>query len=191
MKYQICLGMLIISKIVKKFRRFYQTLFWPLERQARSAGVHIGGGNFIASRFWSTEPYLITIGNNCQITGGVRLFTHGGAGAVRKQYPKFDTFGKVRIGDYVYIGNNSLVMPGVTIGNNVLVAAGSVVTKSIPDNVVVGGNPAKYICSIEEYIERNIAYNTNTKGLNSKDKQAFLLSMSKDKFISKSYIKIV
>ena len=150
----------------------------------------LGGGNFIASRFWSTEPYLITIGNNCQITAGVKMFTHGGAGAARKQYPTFDTFGKVFIGDYVYLGNNTLVMPGVAIGNNVLVAAGSVVTKSIPDNVVVGGNPAKYICSIEEYIERNMAYNTNTKGYNSKEKKGCLLSMGEEKFISKAYIKI-
>lgn len=180
----------MILKIFKKLIELYRKMFWPLEKQARNVGVHIGGGNFIASRFWSTEPYLITIGNNCQITAGVKMFTHGGAGAARKQYPTFDTFGKVFIGDYVYLGNNTLVMPGVAIGNNVLVAAGSVVTKSIPDNVVVGGNPAKYICSIEEYIERNMSYNTNTKGYNSKDKRAFLLSLSEDKFLSKAYIKI-
>ena len=113
-------------------------------------GCQLGGGNFIDSRFWEpSEPYLIKIGNNCQITRGVLFFTHGGAGAVRKWYPKFDTFGKITIGDYVYIGCNSIVLPGVTVGNNVLIAAGSVVTKSIPDNVVVGGNPAKIICSIE------------------------------------------
>lgn len=60
----------------------------------------------------------------------------GGGGAVRSKYPKFDTFGKVVIGDWVYIGTNALIMPGVTIGNNVLVAAGSVVTKSVPPGVV-------------------------------------------------------
>ena len=46
-------------------------------------------------------------------------------------------------------------MPGVTVGDNVLIAAGSIVTKSIPSNVVVAGNPARFICSIEDYIERN------------------------------------
>ena len=51
----------------------------------------------------------------------------GGAKVARYKYPKFDVFGKVKIGNNVYIGNNALIMPGVSIGNNVLVAAGSVV----------------------------------------------------------------
>ena len=117
------------------------------------------------------------------------MFTHGGAGAVRKQYPKFDTFGQVTLGDYVYIGNNSLVMPGVTIGDNVLVAAGSVVTKSVPSNVVIGGNPASIICSLEEYINRNERYNTDSKGMNQKEKRDYLLSLPEDKFIKKAYLK--
>ena len=86
---------------------------------------------------------------------------------------------KIVIGDYVYIGNNSLIMPGVTIGDNVLVAAGSVVTKSVPSNVVVGGNPAKYICSIDEYIERNEQYNLNTKGMKMEEKKVLLTAAQK------------
>ena len=56
----------------------YKRFFWSLEKQARYAGVNLGKNNFIASRFWSSEPYLITIGDNNQITSGVKLFTHGG-----------------------------------------------------------------------------------------------------------------
>jgi len=88
----------------------------------------------------------------------------------------------------VYIGNNVMVMPGVTIGDNVLIAAGSVVTKSIPDNCVVGGNPARFICIIEDYIERNKLYNTESKGLNPMEKKSLLLSLSDDKFVRKSEI---
>lgn len=166
--------------------------FLPLEHQARIAGVIIGNDNFIASAFWmNAEPYLIEIGSKCQITDGVKIFTHGGAGAVRNVYPLFDTFGRVKIGDYVYIGSNSLIMPGVRIGNNVLIAAGSVITKSIPDNVVVGGNPAKYICSLEDYLSKNIEHNTNTKSLSFKKKKEFLLSMKEDKFIKKENIEIL
>lgn len=55
-------------------------------------------------------------------------------------------YGKpVVIGDNVWIGGNSVIVPGVTIENNVVVAAGSIVVNDIPDNVVVGGNPAKII----------------------------------------------
>lgn len=68
-----------------------------------------------------------------------------GGNVVRCQIPDFDIFGKITIGDWVYIGNNSLIMPGVTIDNNVLVASGSVVTKSVPAGVVVAGNPARII----------------------------------------------
>ena len=113
------------------------------------------------------------------------MFTHGGARAARSKYPKFDCFGKVVIGDYVYVGTNSLIMPGVTIGSNVLIAAGSVVTKSVPSNVVVGGNPAKILCSIDEYIERNQIYNLDSKGMSALDKKKLLLSLPNDKFIDK------
>lgn len=173
------------------FRRIislFKSIFWSLEKQARYAGVDLGRHNFIASRFWSTEPYLIKIGDYCQITAGVKIFTHGGAGAARRQYPKFDTFGKVLIGDYVYIGNNSLIMPGVSIGNNVLIAAGSVVTKSVPSDVVIGGNPARIICSLETYINRNIMYNTETKGLKSSEKKKVLLNLEEDKFMKKEIL---
>ncbi|MBQ2884546.1 MAG: acyltransferase [Alphaproteobacteria bacterium] len=169
-------------------KALYRRLFWSLERQAVEAGVKIGHDNFIASRFWSTEPYLITIGNHCQITAGVKLFTHGGGQVMRDEYPDFDCFGKINIGNYVYIGNNSLIMPGVEIGDNVLVAAGSVVTKSIPSGCVVAGNPARYVCSIQEYKERNLKYNTNSKGMNAADKKKLLESIEDDKFVKKNKI---
>lgn len=108
-----------------------------------------------------------------------------GGGSVRQKYPDFDLFGKVKIGDYVYIGTNALIMPGVTIGDNVLVAAGSVVTKSIPSNVVVGGNPAKILCSIEEYYERNKKYDLHSKRMNSKAKRELLLNLPQGRFIKK------
>lgn len=172
--------------ILRKLLIMTQRILWSKEKQAQKAGVHIGGENFIASRFWSSEPYLITIGSHCQITNGVKFFTHGGAGAIRKKNPNFDTFGKVVIGDYVYIGNNSLIMPGVTIGDNVLVAAGSVVTKSVPSNVVIGGNPARIICTIDQYIERNEQHNTDSKGFSREEKKKLLLSLPEEKFIKKS-----
>ena len=175
---------------MKRLKLLYKRLFWSLERQAKDAGVKMGKENFIASRFWSSEPYLLSIGSHCDITAGVKLFTHGGSRVLRYKYPKFDSFGKVTIGDYVYLGNNVLVMPGVAIGNHVLVAAGSVVTKSIPSDCVVAGNPAKYICSIQEYEEKNIKYNTNSKGMDAVSKKELLLSLGEEKFIKKSRLQL-
>lgn len=94
------------------------------------------------------------------------------------------------IGDYVYIGTGAFVMPGVTVGNNVLIAAGSVVTKSIPDNCVVAGNPAEFICTLDEYIERNLPFNLDSKGLSLSMKKRLLLSVDQSKFIRKKKITI-
>jgi len=175
----------MIKKVFGYFERI-RNRFISVEEQARRAGVTMGKNNMVSSRFWEfAEPFLIEVGSNCQITGGVKFLTHGGAGAVRHLSPKFDVFGKIVIGDYVYIGCNSLICPGVQIGNHVLIAAGSVVTRSIPNDVVVGGNPAKIICSIEDYYSRNVKYDLGTKGLSINDKKAFLNRLSDDKFLRK------
>lgn len=175
----------------------------PLVRQAEYAGVRLGSNNKVSSRFWcSAEPYLITIGSNCQITDDVKFFTHGGAHVVRNfsqkilppygqnGFTRFDLFGKVVVGDNVYIGNNAMVMPGVTIGSNVLVAAGSVVCKSVPDGVVIGGNPARILSTIEEYYNKNAPYNVNTKGLRIKKKRQILENLPDEKFVRKSQMKL-
>lgn len=76
-------------------------------------------------------------------------------------------------------------MPGVTIGRGALVAAGSIVTKSVPPNMVVAGNPAKIICSTKDYIEKNKDYNLNSYGLSFEDKRKMLKSLPDEKFIHK------
>lgn len=139
---------------------------------------------FGTKRIWSSEPYLITVGNNCQITD-CRLFTHGGGASIRRNHPDFDCFGKIKIGDYVYIGANAIVLPGVTIGDNSLIAAGSIVTKSVPANVVVAGNPAKIICTIDEYYERNKCYDLHCRNMKPAEKKEFLMSQPDKNMISK------
>lgn len=166
------------------FPRIYWKFFASPIKYARHIGVTIGENNFIGKDHWSSEPYLITVGNNCQLTD-CKIFTHGGGNCVRSIHPDFDLFGRVTIGDWVYIGTHSLIMPGVTIGNNVLVAAGSVVTKSIPADMVVGGNPAKIICTVKEYYERNKHWDLHTKGLAASDKKKVLQSLQPEMFVTK------
>lgn len=111
--------------------------------------------------------------------------THGGAHVARHVHPKFDIFGKIVIEDDAYIGSGSHIMPGVTIGKGSLVAAGSVVSKSIPSREMWGGVPAKFICTVDDYIERNLPYNLNSKGLSHDEKKEFLLKLDDSKFIKK------
>lgn len=171
----------ILRRILRLYLKQTDTVKW-----ARFIGVNVGEHTTIASSvIFSSEPYLITIGNYVQVTREVTFHTHGGGHVLRDLIPDFDCFGRIVVEDNVYIGSNSIILPGITIGKGSLVAAGSVVTKSVRPRTVVGGNPAKELCTIEDYFEKNKCYNTSTKGLNYEQKKALLLSMPAEKFISK------
>ena len=167
---------------------FLSRIFWRLqspEKQARHLGVTIGKNCLIATRNWSSEPYLITIGNHVQVTENVYFHTHGGGNVVRRSIPDFDCFGKIKIEDWAYIGSGSHILPGVTIGEGALVAAGSIVTKSVPANTIVGGNPAKILCTVDEYISRNFKFNVKTYGMTVDEKKKQLLNLEEKFFIKK------
>lgn len=163
---------------------FYKNFTSPL-KYARHLGVNIGNDCLIATRNWSSEPYLVTIGNHVQLTNNVSIHTHGGGNSIRQNHPDFDIFGKVVIQDWAYIGAYSQIMPGVTIGEGALVAAGSIVTKSVAPHTVVAGNPARVLCTTEDYYERNKTYSVGTKGLGYEEKKKVLQSLSEDFFIKK------
>lgn len=171
------------KKIIKAFWR----LFCTPEQEARHLGVKIGKNCLISTRLWSSEPYLITIGDHVQVTDNVSFHTHGGGNVIRRKYPDFDAFGRIVVEDWAYIGAYSHIMAGVTIGEGALVASGSVVTKSVPSGVVVGGNPAKIICTTDEFLERNLKYNIGHR-LKKSEKRFFLTRMDDSMFIKKSYL---
>ncbi|MCH1624283.1 sugar O-acetyltransferase [Fredinandcohnia quinoae] len=111
--------------------------------------MHVGENFYANFNCVFLDACEIRIGKNCFIAPGVHIYTatHPLNAEERisgKEYGK-----PVTIGDNVWIGGSSVINPGVTIGNNVVVASGSVVTKNVPDNVVVGGNPARIIKEIE------------------------------------------
>lgn len=103
---------------------------------------------------WGSEAYLISIGDNVTITQDVVFHTHdGGVFVLRDQFPGLNIFGRITIGNNVFIGSNVIIMPNTNIGNNVVIGSGSIVTKDIPDNSVAIGIPAKPIKNIEQYKE--------------------------------------
>ncbi len=171
--------------MINRILNLYRKTFWTPERYARHLGVKIGKDCNIQSISFGSEPYLVEIENHVQITLGTKIFTHGGGWVFRDQYPDLDYFGKVIIKDNVYIGNNTLILPGVTIGNDVIIGAGSVVTKSVPDGKIVAGNPARIVGETAEFVEKIKKYDVESKGMNNEDKKKFLLGLSNDKFIKK------
>ena len=172
---------LVYNGVVNAYLRKFDSVRW-----ARRIGVKVGEHTAISPEtHFPGEPYLVTIGSHVQVTRAVSFYTHGGGNVLRRQIPDFDCFGKIVIEDWAYIGSQSLIMPGVTIGEGAIVAAGSVVTKSVAPRTVIGGNPAKFICTIDEYLERNIKYNTKSKGMGSAKKKKYLMSLSEELFIKK------
>ena len=111
-------------------------------RILRWGGVKIGSNCFIGSdvSFDGIRPDLVEVGNNTLITSGCKILTHFFDHKDRDFY-----YGTVSIGSGVFIGMNTLIVNSITIGDNVIIAAGSVVTKDIPSNELWGGVPAKYI----------------------------------------------
>jgi len=112
--------------------------------------IHIGNnftGNFNITMLDIRE---IRIGDNVMIGPGTLITTvgHPLSAIARRKHMAFAK--PVEIGNDVWIGGNVTILPGVKIGNNVVIAAGAVVTKDVPDNCVVGGIPAKKIKDIEE-----------------------------------------
>lgn len=124
----------------------------------RKQGIEIGEGTVLFSgpthcNIDTQNPHLLTIGKNVQITHGVIMLTHDYSWSVIKgKYGEvYGGQAPLTIGDNVFIGMNAILLAGTTVGNNVVIGAGSVVKGDIPSDVVVAGNPAHVICSIEEY----------------------------------------
>lgn len=107
----------------------------------------------------SQNPYLLTIGKNDQITHGVVMLTHDYSWSVIK-----GRFGEVcggqfplTVGNNVFIGMNAVLLGGTIVGDDCVIGAGSVVKGVIPSGVVVAGNPARIICTIDEYHDKRRA----------------------------------
>lgn len=137
----------------------------------------------IHQNIFSSEPYLITIGDNTTISFDVVFCTHDGATRVLRNLASSEKekqtviYGKITVGKNCFIGCRSIILPGVNIGDNCIIGAGSIVTKNVPANTVVAGQPAKHICTIEEYKRKhskNFLYCVN---LNYNDKKNYLLSV--------------
>jgi len=126
----------------------------------RKQGVTIGAG----TKFYGisdivvdlSRPCLIEIGNNVAITRGVILLTHGYDWMVLRNlhHEIIASSGKITIEDNVFIGMRAIILKGVRIGENTIIGAGSVVTRDIPPNSVAAGNPARVICSLDEYYRK-------------------------------------
>ena len=142
---------------------------------ARGLGVRLKGAvHFygVNRAMFGSEPWLITLGDNVHITADVRFVTHdGGTLILRKNHPDLEWTAPIVVEDDVYIGVRATILPGVTIGRRSIVAAGAVVARDVPAGSVVGGVPARHICTIEEYEAKMLAKSLGLGHLAGADKE--------------------
>jgi len=109
--------------------------------------IHVGRNFYAGYNCTILDMAEVRIGDDCMIAPNVGIYTAGHS--VEPKNRNKSGYGiPITIGSNVWIGGHSVILPGVTIGDNSIVAAGSIVTKDVPANVVVAGNPARILKSI-------------------------------------------
>lgn len=151
----------MIKIIINKIKYLLATLTNKgFIRYLRGKGILIGNGcvfrNRNTIRVDVTRPSLVTIGNNVDFNMNFQLLTHDYATSVfiRKYSDFINSSGRVVIGNNVIFGTNVTVLKGVEIGDNCIIGAGSIVSKSIPANSVAVGQPARVVCTLDEFYAR-------------------------------------
>jgi maltose O-acetyltransferase len=122
-------------------------------KKLKNMGMTIGKNCKIIEgvKFDESHCWLITIGNNVSIAPNVRILAHDGSTKRKFGYTKI---GPVNIADNAGIGAEAIILLGVSIGEHSIIGAGSVVAKDVPPRVICSGNPAKVICSIDEFYKK-------------------------------------
>lgn len=157
----------MIKRIINKLKRMYFNHLSPREKAEylRDKVYHMGNNVQLFTNGIGTEPYLISIGDNVNVAAGVSFINHDvsifnvGRLVDPSAEQPLDKVGSIKLDDNCMIGAHSILMPGCSVGKNSIIAAGSVVTKAVPDNEVWGGHPAKFIMTTEEYKNKLIQLN--------------------------------
>lgn len=141
--------------LTKAKARFFRGGENVVNKFFRKHGVKIGENCLIYSNILTSDSYLIELKNNVCVSIDVKFVTHDFS--VKKVLPdKANLFGKIIVGNNCFIGERATLLYGVELADNIIVAAGSVVTKSFTEsNIIIGGNPAKKISTWEQFREKS------------------------------------
>lgn len=164
-------------KLKNLFKSLYIRISAP-NSVAKKLGVQFGMNCQFGTKEFGSEPNFIKIGDNFYSSSNVQFITHDGSVNVLRnlydEYKDIDYFSPIIIGNNVFIGFGVVILPGSRIGDNVIVGAGSIVKGNLKSNSVYAGSPVKYICSIEEYANKNKDKFINTRHLSSEDKKKYI-----------------
>lgn len=154
------------------------------DEYAIEKGVILGERAKLYTRMFGSEPYLIKLGDDVELTGGVSFVNHDGAVDVLinlfEDCQDIDLCKPIIIENNVFIGMNTMILPGSYIESDVIVGAGSIVRKRLESGFVYAGIPIKKICTIREYKEKNMICFDKTKRMSFIEKKAFYLNKYKE-----------
>jgi acetyltransferase-like isoleucine patch superfamily enzyme len=163
----------IKKKIIAKVLGLDFLYFKYNVNEARKIGVKVGRNcRFIGTNpdSFSTEPYLISIGNHVSMTRP-RFITHDGSVWVfREKFPEIELFGTIIIGDNCFLGDGVLILPNTKVGNNCIIGANAILKGEYPNDSVIAGVPGRVIGTIQEYFEKNRNKFTYFRDYKPKDK---------------------
>lgn len=155
-------------KLIIKIRKLLFRLAFPNKYSSekytsylKSKGVEVGKGTYffdpISTQIDVNRPYLLSIGKYCKITKDTQILTHDYSSSVFRLANGGTTVNSAKktiIGNNVFIGVRSIILPGANIGDNVIIGAGAVVSGKVPSNVVVAGNPARIITDLSTHADK-------------------------------------
>ncbi|MCM1142960.1 MAG: acyltransferase [Muribaculum sp.] len=145
-------------KLIKKIRYILKSVVYRIRGEYTTEkliknGLKVGS-NFTRMKGVILDPghiWHIQIGDNVTLAPNVHILAHDSS---FKLFLGMTRVGNVVIGNNVFIGAESVILPNVKIGNNCVIGANSTVSSDIPDNVVAAGSPAKIICSYDDFISK-------------------------------------
>ena len=138
----------LLKEFVFRMRGEYTTE--KLIKMGMTVGTHFGREEHVI-----LDPsfcWLISIGDYVTLAPNVVILCHD---ASTRKFLGYTKCGLVNIGNHVFVGAGSYILPGVTIGDNVIIGANSTVTHDVPSNCVYAGSPAAFVMTLEEYIKKN------------------------------------
>ncbi len=118
------------------------------------SNIYVGKNCFMNYNCTILDNGKVTLGDNCLLAPNVSIYTAGHALHPDSRALGYEYGVEVTVGNNVWVGGNTVILPGVHIGDNVVIGAGSVVTKDIPDWSFAAGNPCKVIRAITEEDKR-------------------------------------
>jgi len=164
------------------FLKYFKLVRYKLisaNRVAKLSGVTFGSNCKFLTKKFGSEPQLIKIGDDFYSSSNVQFLTHDGSvNVIRnlyKEYKNIDYFSPIVIGDNVFLGYGVVVLPGVIIGDNVIVGAGTIVRGELKSNSVYAGVPSKFICSLDEYLNKHQDSFIHTKNMLKQEKKVILM----------------